>query len=166
MQQDLDTLKNEIAAALDVSGFAVCHGLDRLSDPMPIVRWDVEQYPDPRAYLEMARKAGVKILVFHHRRFASVAALDALADLQSAEISREDHREFDRRLRQFMDYDGFTCLVELSFLSDGVWYVYETATRWYDEFLGILSEIHDAIDVSEDDDDKEPGPLGGYFSHN
>jgi hypothetical protein len=162
----LDTIKHEIEAALADSDFGVFHGLDRSSEPMPIVRWDVDQYPDPRAFLATARQAGVRIVVFQHRRFSSVLVEEALEDLEAADLPRDDTRDVERRLRRFNDYDGFTCVVELSFLTDAVWYAYQVITPWYDEFLSLIGEIQDAIDAVEEDEDAEPGPLGGYFSHN
>jgi hypothetical protein len=167
MQQNLDTLKDEIAVALDQGGFAVFHGGGRTVDPGNCVRWDVDQYPDPHTFLDTARKADAKMVVFHHRRFSAVDVDDALEDLETADLSREERRDFERRLRPLREYDGFTCLVELSFTIGGIWYVFQTATPWYDDFLSVITDIRDTLDAMEDDDGgPSPGPLGGYFSHN
>jgi hypothetical protein len=166
MRQDLDSLKLEIEAALGEGGFAVFRGLDRASEPMPMVRWDVDQYPDPRAFLDTASRTGVRIIVFQHRQFSSAHVSGALEDLEAAEMPRDESRDVERRLRKFDDYDGFTCMIDLSFLSDGVWYAYQVVTPWYDEFLELIGEIEDAIDAAEESEDSERGPMGGYFSHN
>ena len=165
MRPDLETVKNEIAIALEQSGFAVFHGMDRNSEPMSMVRWNAEKYPDPRLFLETARKTGVKIVVFQQRQFESAAIEETLEDLEAAALPREQHRDYERQLRKLHDYDGFTCMVELSYPLDGVWYVYQVFTPWFDDFLLISGQIQDLLD-SADEDETEPGPLGGYFSHN
>jgi hypothetical protein len=167
MQQNLDTLKDEISVALDQGGFAVFHGGGRTVDPGNCVRWDVDQYPDPHSFLDTAQKAGVSLMVFHHRRFSASDVEDALEDLENADFSREEHHDFERRLRPLREYDGFTCLVELSFVNNGIWYVFQTATAWYDDFISVISDVHDALESMEDDEEgPSSGPLGGYFSHN
>ena len=164
MRHDLDTLKNEIDAAFAGGNFVVFHGLGR-EDATPPVRWDVEHYPDPKAFLDAATKAGVKMIVFHHREFQRGTVEETLDDLQTADLPREDQRDLERRLRKLSDYEGFTCTIELSFQSEGVVYMYETAAPWFDEFISIFDQIQDYLDAGEDEGGAEPGPLG-YFSKN
>jgi hypothetical protein len=167
MRQNLDELKNEIAVALETGGFAVFHGMERIPDASTSsVRWDTDQYPDPGLFLQTGRKAGVKIVVFHHRRFETAAIEEAIEDLESAGVPREQQRDIERRLRKFHDYDGFTCMVEMSFLHETVWYYYQEFTPWFDEFLQISGEIHDALYAADDSDEDDRGPMGSYFSHN
>lgn len=167
MTQNLDTLRSEIAAALAASDFAVFYGAERATDPMPTVRWDVDRYPDPRGFLDAARKAGAPILVFQHRQFTARLLEEALEDLEVAELSRDERRDLERSLRKFGDYEGFTCMIELSFFAGGVWYLYLAITPWYDDFLSILDQVHDAVDGGlDEEEDDDRGSLGGYFSKN
>ena len=165
MRHDLDTLKNEIEAVLAGTDLVVFHGLGREFEPTSPVRWDTEHYPDPKAFLEVAKNSGARIIVFHHREFVRGSVEEALDDLQTAEIDRDDQRDLERRLRKLVDYEGFTCAIELSFQCDGVVYIYDTATPWYDEFIAIFDQIQDYLDSVDDGNGSEPGPLG-YFSKN
>ena len=165
MRNDLDTLKNEIEAALAGTDFVVFHGYGREVDPPAPVRWDVEHYPDPTAFLAVAQKAGARIIVFHHREFVRGSVEEALEDLQSADLARDEQRDLERRLRKLHDYEGFTCSIELSFHADGVIYLYDTTTAWFDEFVSVIDQLEDALDSVDDDNGSEPGPLG-YFSKN
>jgi hypothetical protein len=166
MKQNLDELKNEIAILLEEGGFAVFHAIERSSDPTPTVRWDYQQYPEPRLFIEAARKIGIRVMVFHHRLFESQAIEEASDDLKASSLPREQQRDLERQLRKFHDYDGFTCMLEMSFVHEGVTYVYQLLTPWFDEFLEISGEIQDALEAVEEDDDDDRGPMGGYFSHN
>ena len=83
MDLNLETLKREMVAYLAASEFAVFY-----SDPgglkgMPLVLWDVDRYPDYQMFLDVARKAGVKIVMF------GAAEFDA-ADLDEMEEQLEE----------------------------------------------------------------------------
>jgi hypothetical protein len=166
MEQNLDELKNEIAIALGEGGFAVFHSRERTSDPLNTVNWDYERYPDPRLFIETARKLGIRIVTFHHRQFESSGVEESIEDLKAAPFPRDQQRDMERRLRKLHDYDGFTCVIELSFAHEGVVYLYELSSPWFNDFVEITSDIHDALDEAEMEDDEDPGPMGGYFSHN
>ena len=93
------------------------------------------------------------------KRYPGVVSVDAI------DLTVEEQRGYERRLREMRAYDGFTCAVELSFEREGVIYMFELRTEWIEEFNAILDDID--VSVSPDDDDEdEGGPMGGYFSKN
>jgi hypothetical protein len=169
MTTNLEQIKNEMAAGLEQSGLAVFYCQHHVGQPAQTMRWDHENYPDPRMFLDTARKAGVKIVSFQHRDFIGEAVDQALSDLEETGFPREQQRDLERRLRHLREYEGLLCNVEMSFLLDGVRYIYQVFAPWFDEYLTIISEIQDALEPFDEDDegeDPDRGPLGGYFSHN
>ncbi len=76
----------------------------------------------------------------------------------------EERRGFERRLREMLAYQGFTCALELSYDAGGRSYVYELQADWYGEFLHILDEIDSYL--PEDDQQEDEDSMGGYFSRN
>ena len=64
MDLNLEPLKREILAYLDASEFAVFHSSPGGLDALPMVLWDVERFPDYQMFLEAARKAGIKLILF------------------------------------------------------------------------------------------------------
>ncbi|MBK5295315.1 MAG: hypothetical protein JJE04_27010 [Acidobacteriia bacterium] len=171
MKKELDTLKTEIEKALAAGGFLVYHGLPRLKDPSALVHWDVMQYGDPKEFLQVAAGMQVKLVVFHSGVFSSGMVDRAKQRLESLELNREDHREFERGIKRLRGFEGFTCALELSFDVGGVTYTFEALTLWYREFLSMLDELDDletaSMDMDEDEDeDEDAGPMGGYFSSN
>ncbi len=131
MKQNLDTLRSEIQARLERESFAVFHGYSRMLDSLPIVYWDVERYPDYGSFLETAKAAGVRMMVFHQHEFSSEQVDHAIERLEECNLERDDYRAVERRIREMTVYDGFTCALELSFDFEGRIYVFDLRTDWY-----------------------------------
>jgi hypothetical protein len=162
---NLDTLKHEILEYLGSSGLAVFHGRPGGLEGQPLVLWDTERHPDYRMFLDVARKSETRVIVFATREFQTADVDDLLAQLDDLDLSREEQREYEGRLRELRAYEGVTCSIELAFDYHSRLYVYEMQPDWYDQFLSAEDEIMSLIADHEDmDDDDEP--LGGYFSKN
>jgi hypothetical protein len=160
---NLDTLKHEILDYLGSAGFAIFHGTPGGLDGLPMVLWDTERHPDYRMFLDVAHKAGVKLILFASREFEA-AEVDELAEhLDECELSREDYREYESRLRDLRVYEGVTCTLELAFDYNARLHVYEIQPDWFEEFLNIEEELMTRM---TDDDIEEDDSLGGYYSKN
>lgn len=165
MTLNLDTLKDEILAYLQAQGFVVFHGLARSGEGHPAVYWDTHAYPDYRMFLEAARQAGARLIVFGARTFSSDMVEEALARLEDCDLAREERRAFERRLRELRAYEGFTCELELSFDQQGRSYLFNLEADWYADYLDLLDEIEAALPEEEEEEEDEDS-MGGYFSRN
>jgi hypothetical protein len=161
MKPNLDTLKTEIEHYVEESGLAVFYGYSRALESTSAVYWDCDQYPDYKRFVQAARTAGARVLVFHQRTFMPEQVDDALEELTACTLAREEYREFEQRLTKLRAYDGFVCAIELSFDHEGRVFLFDLRTDWYDE----LTEILDEIQVLTADTDDDP-TMGGYFSKN
>ncbi|HUJ23470.1 MAG TPA: hypothetical protein VLX58_18180 [Bryobacteraceae bacterium] len=159
MDLNLDTLKQEILGYLENAGFAVFHSHPGGLEGMPMVTWDAERYPDYQIFLETARKIGCKMVLFASRDFDRTEIEEALEQLEETDISAEERRDLERRLRSMRGYEGVTCSLELAFDHNARMYVYELRPDWYEEFLGVCDEITSHLPVEEDEDDGSMGPL-------
>ena len=163
MDLNLEPLKREILAYLATSEFAVFHSSPGGLDSQPLVFWDVECYPDYRMFLDVARKAGAKLIVFGSSKLEA-ADLDELKDgIEESELTRAQQRDCLSRLRDLRAYEGVTCSIELAFDLDSRVYVYELQPDWYDDFVNLEDEIMSHVPDADEDDD---GSLGGYYSKN
>jgi hypothetical protein len=165
MALDLETMKTDILAAAQEFGLAVFHGFSGLSDKAAKVYWDVENHPDFREFLQVAKTCGVTLLVFHHEPFSLDQIDEALEQVQESELSRDEKRSLEKRLRDLQPYEGFTCSLEISFALDGRFYFYHRETEWYRSMDDVLLEIDALTMVDEEEDDDEPMG-GGYYSKN
>jgi hypothetical protein len=164
MNLNLDTLKGEIRDYLEGEGFVVFHGYSRLAELDSFVAWDTDRLPDYRTFLNTAKAAGVRMIVYHFREFSSVHIDDATDRLEDAEFGADERRNVERRLRELHAYEGFTCAIELSFDYQGRVYVFNLRSDWYEEYFDLLEEIDAAIpETAEEDEDDS---MGGYYSRN
>jgi hypothetical protein len=161
MTRDLETLRSEILAHLHSSGMPVFHAGHRALDPLNQIYWDVDGHPDYRAFVAVAKQAGAKLIHFYHQKLSVDQIDEALDHLEESDLTREEKRSYDKRLRQLRDYEGFTCSVELSFGVNANTYVFEVHTEWYESLTDILAELEATTEEDEEDDS-----LGGYFSNN
>lgn len=162
MALDLESLKAEIQTYLEASGIPVFFGYHRALDTLTQVAWDVESHPDFREFVATGRKAGAKLLVFTSLAFSLDQIDEALEQLDASDLTREEKRNFETRLRQLQAYEGFTCSVELSFAVDSQVFLFGLHTDWYKSLNDILAEL----DIATDEDPGDDDPLGGYFSKN
>jgi hypothetical protein len=161
---NLDTLKREILEYLNASDLAVFHSRPGGLEGQPLVLWDTERHPDYQMFLDVARKSGRRVVIFASREFQAADIDDLLGQLEDLDLSREEQREYEKRLKGLRIYEGVTCSLELAFDYHSRLYVYEMQPDWYDEFLSAEDEIMSRMADSEELDDDEP--LGGYFSKN
>ena len=164
MDLNLDTLKREILEYLDASGLAVFHSRPGGLDGQPLVLWDTDRHPDYQMFLEVAQRNEIRVIIFASREFQTADTDELLAQLDDLDLTREDKREYERRLRELGIHEGVTCSLELAFDYHSRLYVYEMQPDWYDEFLSVEDEIMSLMADREDTDDDEP--MGGYFSKN
>jgi hypothetical protein len=163
MDLNLDTLKQEILEYLEQSEFAIFRSVPGGLEGMSMVLWDTERYPDYRMLLEAAQKAGVKMILFASSEF-DIAEIDEVVEqLEECELTREERRDLEARLRDLRVHEGITCSIELSFDLHGRMYVYEVHPDWYDEFLSIGDEI--SVNLPGGEEDQDDGSFG-YFSNN
>lgn len=165
MPVNLDTLKDDILTRLEAMGFVVFHGYRRHGEHEAVVFWDARRGGDYDAFLETARKCGVKMVVFHWMQFRSEMVEDALDRLEDCDMPRDEHRGYERRLRGMKSYQGFTCSLDLSYDHEGCTFVFDVQAEWYKEFLNILDELDDYLPDAEDDGGEDE-PMGGFLSRN
>lgn len=163
MKPNLDTLKNEIEHHLEETGLAVFYGYSRGLDAMQGVYWDSEEYSDYKQFVNAAKTAGVRMIVFNQREFSADQLDDALEQLAGCDMPREEFHELERRLNDMRIYDGLVCSIELSFDYAGRVFIFDLRTDWFEDLSDIMDEIQ-ILDAESDDDSDTP--ISGYFSKN
>ena len=163
MDLNLDTLKREILDYLDSAEFAVFHSSPGGLEGLPMVLWDTEHHPDYQMFLDVAKKSGARLVLFATREFESSDLDDLIGQLDECDLTREEKRDYESRLREMRIFEGVTCSLELAFDYNSRLYVYEVQPDWYDDFLSVEDEI---VSRMSDDDMDDGDSLPGYFSKN
>ncbi len=164
MNLNLETLRDEILAAIESAGFPVYYSRPDDLRPHPMVLWDVERHPDYQMFLEVARKAGAKMILFAAAPFEASYIDELEEQVKDADLPRDEQREYESRLRKFRSYDGRIFSIEVAFHHESYFCVYNVQPDWYDEFSELEEEIRTTL--PDADEDEEDDNLGGYFSRN
>jgi hypothetical protein len=164
MNLNLDELKNEILEYMEAESLVVFHGYSRLAETDSFVAWDTDRLPDYHSFLGAAKKAGVKMIVYHFREFSATHLEDAEERLEDSELTTEEQRNIERRLRELRAYQGFTCALELSFDYQGRVYLFNLRADWYDDYLDLVEELDGTL--GDEDDEGDDDSMGGYYSRN
>ena len=163
MSLNLDELKIEVLKYMEAEGFVVFHGYSRLADADSFVAWDTDRLSDYHVFLGAAKKAGVAMVVYHFREFSAAHLEDVEDRLEDSEVTVEERRGIERRVRELHNYEGFTCALELSFDYQGRVYLFNLRSEWYDDYLDLVEELDAAM---PDDDEDDGGSMGDYYSKN
>lgn len=165
MDLNLDTLKREIIEYLENTDLVVFRSNPGGLEGLPMVVWDSENHPDYQMFIDVARQVGAKMVLFASREFEETELDEALDEIEDCELSRDERREFEGRLRDLRVFVGVTCSLELAFDYESRMYVYEVRPDWYEEFLNTCDEIAAHL-PAEDGAGESDSDLGGYFSRN
>lgn len=162
MATDLESLRAEIDSCLQKSSLATFYGFATFSESETIY-WDVARHPDFRFFLQSAEKAGVRLVVFNQEQFSLDEIDSGTEQLEESNLSREDKRSIENRIRELQKFEGFTARLELSFCLENRNYVFQIQADWYRDWDDLMSQIEAAADDTEDLGDDS---LSGYFSAN
>ncbi len=139
---DLTALFDEIAAAADRQGFLVFPGY--IGEEMPEVWWqgDPDNWPD---FLGIAKTEGVRTL-FVGRAGLEPDDLHDLADWVE-EHSGPGSANGDRaKLREFERYVGAVGEIRMGWIKDGIAFLLQYRTDWYQDFLNLMEEVESEED--------------------
>ncbi|MBI4889946.1 MAG: hypothetical protein HY821_04920 [Acidobacteria bacterium] len=162
MNPNLDSLSEEIQQYLEGEHFIIFRSLSRSLDEGSFVYWDAGRQPDYRKFLDCALQLGVRLIHFHTREFRHDHREEALELVEEADLTREEKRDLQRRIKELAIYEGFVCAIELTFDFEGRIYVYELETEWFEEWRDILDEL----DASDAEPAEGESGYGGFYSNN
>jgi hypothetical protein len=152
MEQDLHNLKDDMIA------FVEGHGMRRfdayVNDDVPSVAWTVdEDHPDSwKDFVELAKASGVSFVTMNHVGLEK-EDVDLLVDrLQEIDYMTEEDLEEARWLRKFIGKVGF---LQIGFPCQGVVFIYEVSTDWYEIFQRLENTADDYDGILIDDSDQE-----------
>ena len=144
----------------DMVAFIEGHGLRRfnagISDDVPSVPWAAgEDHAEAwKDFVELAKASGVSFVTMDFESLEK-EDVDLLLDrLQEIEYMNEEDVEEARWLRNFVGKVGY---IQLGFPCQGVMFLYEVSTDWYESFqrLETAADDYDGILIDDSDPDED-----------
>jgi hypothetical protein len=133
-QDDLTSLKDDMTAFIEGHGLRRFQGY--VAEEVPSVAWDGRGDPDAwKDFVELAKHAGASFLTMNDALLAQ-ADVDFLVErLRNSRFPNEEDIEEARWLRAYIGKTGF---LQLGWPQQGVMFLYEISTAWYDRYQGLL----------------------------
>ena len=136
---DLSQLYNQVRDAAAQQGLLTFPGY--VGEELPAVWWQGDP-DDWFGFLMIAKAEGAKT-VFVGRAVLEEEDLQELAEWVEERTGPGSSNGDRARLKEFERYIGCTGEIRLGWIRDGVAFMLQHRTEWYDEFLELMAEIED-----------------------
>ena len=151
MAEDLSNLRD------DMTAFILGHGLSRfqgyVTEDVHSVMWDPRDNPESwKDYVELAKHSGAAFLSMDEDVLER-DELDYLVQrLQHATYPSDEDMDEARALRNCVGKTGF---IQLGWPHQGIMFLYEVSTEWYERYQHLLDLVEDFGGVVIDDIDQD-----------
>jgi hypothetical protein len=145
----------------DMVAFIEGHGLRRIpayvGEEVPTVLWDDEENGDSwKDFVETAKAAGSPFLTMSDVRLEKVDLELLLEELQEANFPDHDTPELEEA-QSLTSYVGKVGYIQLGFAYQGVVFLHESTTSWYERYQALLESLDHFGTVAFGDDADEGG---------
>ncbi len=155
-QDNLHSIKDDMVA------FTEGHGLKRLpgfvGEEVPSVLWDDDNNPDSwKDFVEMAKAAGAPFVTMSEIVLEKEDLELLIEELSDMSFGEDDPDEIEHA-QSLVQHVGKVGFLQLGFAHQGVMYLHETSTEWYEHYQQMLESIEDFSDIvleQQDGDDEE-----------
>ena len=119
------------------------------------VMWDPRDNPESwKDFVELAKKAGAQFLSMDEEVLERDELDYLIQRLQHASYPSDEDMEEARWLRNYLGKTGF---IQLGWPHQGIMFLYEATTEWYERYQHLLDLVEDfgtlAIDDTDQDDE-------------
>jgi hypothetical protein len=149
----------------DMVAFIEGHGIRRVpahtGDDIPSIVWEDEANPDSwKDFVETAKAAGATFITMS----------DVVLEKEDVELLIEELQEQDYNIelggtsseldeaQTLVNHIGKVGHVQLGFPHQGIVFLYETSTVWYDRYQQLLDSVGDLSDIVFEDEDEDEQP--------
>jgi hypothetical protein len=158
-------LDNLASVKDDMVAFIEGHGIRRVpthvGEDIPTVLWEDETNPDSwKDFVETAKAAGATFITMS----------DEVLEKEDVELLIEEVQEQDYTIEEssstseldeaqtLVGHIGKIGHLQLGFPHQGIMFLYETSTEWYDRYQLLLDSVGDLGNIVFEDDDEDDQP--------
>ena len=150
---------NLVSLKDDMVAFIEGHGLRRLpgyvTEDIPAILWEGEGNPDSwKDFVEMAKHAGAVFVTISEVKLDRDELNVLVEEVSELNFPDEEAAELVEAqwLLKYADKVGY---LQLGFVHQGVVFLHETTTEWYERYQELLENIDGLTDIILDDQDGE-----------
>jgi hypothetical protein len=149
---------NLISLKDDMVAFIAGHGMRRLNgyvtEEVPTVIFEEENSDGWKDFVEHAKAAGAPFVTMSEVILEKSDIAILLDQIREQNFPDEDAPELDDA-EYLVNHVGKVGYLQLGFAHQGVMFIFETATEWYDRFQTLIETVTDLGGIVVDDHDSE-----------
>ena len=149
---DLTTVKDDMVAFIEGHGMRRFHGYVDYEE-VQCVMWETGDNPDAwKDFVELAKKAGAQFLSMDEEVLQRDELDYLIQRLQHTAFPSDDDMEEARWLRNYLGKTGF---IQLGWPHQGIMFLFEATTEWYERYQHLLDMVEDFGSMAIDDTDQD-----------
>jgi len=149
---------NLISLKDDMVAFIAGHGMRRLNgyvtEEVPTVIFEEENPDGWKDFVEHAKAAGAPFVTMSEVILEKSDIAILLDQIREQNFPDEDAPELDDA-EYLVNHVGKVGYLQLGFAHQGVMFIFETATEWYDRFQTLIETVTDLGGIVVDDDSED-----------
>lgn len=149
---------NLISLKDDMVAFIAGHGMRRLNayvtEDVPTVLFEEENADGWKDFVEHAKAAGAPFVTMSEVVLEKSDVAILLDQLRDQSFPDDEAIDFDDA-EYLVNYVGKVGYLQLGFAHQGVMFVFEVATEWYDRFQDLVETASDLGGIVLDDHDRD-----------
>jgi hypothetical protein len=152
---DLISVKDDMVAFIEGHSMRRLPGF--ITEDLPTVLWEDEDNPDSwKDFVEMAKSASAPFVTMSDVKLEKEDIAMLLEQIREDNFPDEAAAEI-QEAQYLVNYVGKVGYIQLGFAHQGIVFVHENATAWYERYQQLLEFVEDFGDVvfGEDEDEDE-----------
>jgi hypothetical protein len=151
---DLISLKDDMVAFIEGHSMRRLPGF--ITEDLPTVLWEDDDNPDSwKDFVEMAKSAGAPFVTMSDVKLEKEDIAMLLEEIRDDNFPDEAAAEV-HEAQYLVNYVGKIGYFQLGFAHQGIVFVHENATLWYERYQQLLEFVEDFGNVVfQDDEDEE-----------
>ncbi len=150
---------NLVSLKDDMVAFIEGHGLRRLpgyvTEDIPAILWESEDNPDSwKDFVEMAKHAGALFITISEVKLEREELDELVEDASELEYTDDESSELVEA-QWLQKHAGKVGYLQLGFVHQGIVFLHETTTEWYERYQELLEGIEGFGDIVLDENDGE-----------
>lgn len=151
---NLLSLKDDMVAYISGNGIRRIPAF--VSEDLPSVVWEDENNPDGwKEFVDTAKAAGAAFLTMSEVVLQAEDIRMLVEQLQELDFHEGGDNGDVEHAQALLRYAGKIGFLQLGFAHQGIVFVHETATDWYEQYQAILESIEGLSDIVFDQGDDD-----------
>lgn len=149
---------NLISLKDDMVAFIAGHGIRRfngyVTEEVPTVLFEEDNSDGWKDFVEHAKAANAAFITMSEVVLEKADVALLLEQLREQSLPEDDGLELDDA-EYLVNHVGKTGYLQLGFAQQGVMFLFETSTEWYERFQELMETVTDLSSVIVDDHDSD-----------